>query len=172
MFPYMINNPHLCMGVDRLYFIILIVSAADHFGQLAALRRTWPQQDLMAQYPFQTVYLIGNTYNEDVQRRLIEENANNHDIVQSDFKDSYHNLTLKVLTGLKWVIQYCHQARYVLRANDDVYQDTLNIVQVLECNYSTIRRTVFGNLMQYAAVHRVGAGCTTWSAVHHGHAGL
>ena len=45
------------------------------------------------------------------------------DIVQADFEDSYRNLTLKSLTCLDWVINYCPSAQLVLTlCNDMAYR--------------------------------------------------
>ena len=37
------------------------------------------------------------------------------------FQDTYHNLTLKTIMGLKWTSIFCSQARFVLKTDDDIY---------------------------------------------------
>ena len=37
------------------------------------------------------------------------------------FQDTYHNLTLKTIMGLKWMSIFCPQAQYVLKTDDDIY---------------------------------------------------
>ena len=37
------------------------------------------------------------------------------------FQDSYHNLTLKTVMGLKWVKDHCSQARFVMKTDDDIF---------------------------------------------------
>ena len=39
----------------------------------------------------------------------------------SAFQDTYHNLTLKTIMGLKWMSIFCPQAQYVLKTDDDIY---------------------------------------------------
>ena len=37
------------------------------------------------------------------------------------FQDSYYNLTLKTVMGLKWVKDHCSQARFVMKTDDDIF---------------------------------------------------
>ncbi len=36
-------------------------------------------------------------------------------------QDTYHNLTLKTVMGLKWASIFCPQAKFVLKTDDDIY---------------------------------------------------
>lgn len=37
------------------------------------------------------------------------------------FQDSYHNLTLKTVMGLKWMSIFCPHAKFILKTDDDIY---------------------------------------------------
>ena len=50
------------------------------------------------------------------------------DLVQEEFVDTYDNLTLKTVAGLRWVSLYCSRARYVLKIDDHVF---VNLFAVL-----------------------------------------
>jgi len=43
------------------------------------------------------------------------------DLLVADFRDSYRNLTLKVLRGLRWVRDNCAQVKFILKADDDTF---------------------------------------------------
>jgi Galactosyltransferase len=47
----------------------------------------------------------------NVDSLLTSESAQYSDIVREDFLDSYENLTLKTLGGLKWAAIFCPQVR-------------------------------------------------------------
>ena len=37
------------------------------------------------------------------------------------FQDTYRNLTLKTVMGLKWSAIFCPQARHVMKTDDDIF---------------------------------------------------
>lgn len=51
------------------------------------------------------------------------------DIIIADMKDSYKNLTLKVLYMVEWASTYCSNARFFMKTDDDVF---LNVPLVLD----------------------------------------
>ncbi len=159
MFPYIINNPVLCSDRGPLYQVILVVTAPTHFLIRQMLRQTWAQNNLLKDYPSQTVFLIGNSHCNETQSALLKENETYGDIIQTDFKDSYHNITLKVLMGIKWVMRYCNNTRYVLRVNDDMFVDMINVVQIIEEKYPHANRTILGVPMFNVTVLRADAEC-------------
>ncbi|NWI21742.1 B3GT4 galactosyltransferase, partial [Crypturellus soui] len=52
---------------------------------------------------------------------LVHEAAAHGDLLQGPFADTYRNLTRKTLLLLAWAAARCPGARYVLKADDDVY---------------------------------------------------
>lgn len=55
----------------------------------------------------QTVFLVGQTTNNETQAKIIEESQIHQDIIQESFIDTYNNLTLKTLMLVKWVTNNC-----------------------------------------------------------------
>lgn len=55
----------------------------------------------------QTVFIVGQTTNNETQNKIIEESQTHHDIIQESFLDTYNNLTLKTVMMLKWVTNNC-----------------------------------------------------------------
>lgn len=58
-------------------------------------------------FRIQTVFLVGQTDNNDTQAKIIEESRIHNDLIQESFLDSYNNLTLKTVMMLKWVTRNC-----------------------------------------------------------------
>lgn len=82
------------------------------------------------------IFLVGTVNDSTVQQRIEEENYLHHDIVQGNFLDSYRNLTYKHVMGLKWVTYFCRQARFVFKADDDIFVDIFQLTSFLRYDKS------------------------------------
>ena len=51
--------------------------------------------------------------------------------MQERFIDSYYNLTVKSLMLVKWVTQNCVRFSYVLKADDDVFVNVKNLLDII-----------------------------------------
>lgn len=58
-------------------------------------------------FRIKTVFIVGQTNNDETQANIIEESRKHNDLIQERFFDSYNNLTLKTLMMLKWVTTNC-----------------------------------------------------------------
>lgn len=101
----------------RLLFVIK--SARPHSEQRLAIRQTWGNEKRFSDISIRTVFLLGtasHSNDESAESELLieEEDAKYGDIVQADFVDVYGNNTLKTMSGLKWVVEHCPHARYVV----------------------------------------------------------
>uniref|UniRef100_A0A8C3TLR9 Hexosyltransferase n=1 Tax=Catharus ustulatus TaxID=91951 RepID=A0A8C3TLR9_CATUS len=54
-----------------------------------------------------------------------------HDIIQQDFLDTYNNLTLKTLMGMRWVASYCSSTRFAMKTDTDVFVNTMHLIEKL-----------------------------------------
>ena len=61
--------------------------------------------------------------------QIVEEYRTHGDIIQEDFVDSYMNLTLKTIMGIKWAQNYCSKASFILKTDDDIF---VNIPLLME----------------------------------------
>ena len=59
----------------------------------------------------------------------MKENIQYADIVQGNFVDSYHNLSYKATMGNLWVSEFCEQAEFVVKADDDVFIDIFEVTR-------------------------------------------
>lgn len=64
-----------------------------------------------------------------MRNKFQEEVELYRDIVIADMKDTYRNLTLKVLYMMEWAFTRCSQARYYMKVDDDVF---FNVPLVLD----------------------------------------
>ena len=60
------------------------------------------------------------------------------DILQWDFMDTYNNLTIKSILALKWAPAFCSNAKFVIKMDDDVFLNAINLANFLESSYPHI----------------------------------
>ena len=154
------------VDAEVLFYIIVIISDPKNFFQRKAIRETWGQNNVIAKYPSRTIFVLGNMYDENIQNDIIVENDAYRDILQTDFKESYHNLTLKVLAAIKWIMTYCNQAKYMVRVNDEVMIDVFKMTEVLEVLIPKSTRTIAGEICYH---NRVWRKTTRWAVAENDH---
>ena len=73
------------------------------------------------------VFLLGMPQDSKLQPILEQENKEYHDIVQGGFYDTYRNLSYKNIMGKLWASQFCSQAEFVVKTDDDVFVDLYEV---------------------------------------------
>ena len=91
-----------------------------------------------ARHKAKVIFLLGSTAKPEpgLEREIAEEGAEHGDIVREDFLDTYQNLTLKTLAGVKWAGQWCHQAEFVMKTDDDMYVNLETMMEYLGREHS------------------------------------
>ena len=143
-------------GEKKDVFLLLLVSSLpSHFERRQAIRETWGKQRVF--FGKQTVLLFtlatetNNT--AEIQKKVNEENERHGDIIQAEFRESFHNLTLKVVFGLKWVTENCPHTKYYYKGDDDMFVNMKNIIQFLEKLSKEKHKAMFiGNAM-WTSIH-------------------
>ncbi|KAG9483351.1 hypothetical protein GDO78_009333 [Eleutherodactylus coqui] len=128
---YIINEPNKCR-VSRPFLILLIAVQAWQSEARQAIRQTWGKEDLLHGVQTLRLFLLGtDAAPNNAQQALVDESQKYRDIIQQDFLDTYNNLTLKTLMGLKWVTTYCPQIPYVMKTDSDMFVNTEYLVNKL-----------------------------------------
>uniref|UniRef100_U3JJP4 Hexosyltransferase n=2 Tax=Ficedula albicollis TaxID=59894 RepID=U3JJP4_FICAL len=129
-FTFLINEEEKCR--DRTPFLVLLISTtAAELQRRDAIRRSWGSEAAVPGVDILRLFMLGiNTrgINEDV---LLRESEQYHDIIQQDFLDTYNNLTLKTLMGMRWVASYCSGTRFAMKTDSDVFVNTMHLVEKL-----------------------------------------
>lgn len=147
-FEYVINN-NICD--NQTFLVILVHSAPENEAERTALRTTWAYPTRRLGKSIKTVFLLASRNTTVSQKTMVSENDRYHDIVQGNFIDSYKNLTYKLMMGMKWVTSYCPSAKFVLKADDDVFVDIYRIVDILRGRYRNANRLVLCNVFSEMA---------------------
>lgn len=111
--------------------VVTIKSAADHFEHRSAIRESWAS---VAQNETLIVFLLGrpagteDSNADETMVQIISEAEKYSDILLGDYTDTYANLTVKALSGLKWRNEDCSQPDYSLSIDDDTFVDLENLI--------------------------------------------
>ena len=161
-FDLLINRSAICADTAP-YMVILIPSAPRHIEKRRAIRNTWGRYGkklhFSSPYEFNSVklvFLMGKDVNSSDDHVQEYESERFRDIVFGNFRDTYNNLTRKVLLGLKWVTMFCPGAQYILKADDDSFVHIPNLVDMLMKNPADSKGCIYGKLNPRSPVQRIG----------------
>ena len=128
---FLINPSDICDVAD-LIILTYIHSAPGNYKKRAIIRATYGSLTNYTGKNLRLIFVVGKP-NSVAEQEVIEyESFEYGDILQGDFIDSYRNLTYKAMTAFRWVSTHCSNAKYVLKADDDVYFSITNLIELLE----------------------------------------
>ncbi|XP_067835878.1 beta-1,3-galactosyltransferase 5-like [Heptranchias perlo] len=114
--------PESRCDVSPPFLVLLVTSAVDQFEARSTIRQTWGRESTAHDRRVVTYFLLG--HGQEHQEQLVEESWKHKDIIQKNFSDSYHNLTVKVLMGLEWVKRFCPSSSFVMKTDTDMFVNT------------------------------------------------
>uniref|UniRef100_UPI0037E7F0CE beta-1,3-galactosyltransferase 2 n=1 Tax=Semicossyphus pulcher TaxID=241346 RepID=UPI0037E7F0CE len=128
-YRYILNQPAVCK--DRNPFLVFMVPVAPlEVAAREAIRKTWgaPGQDTL------TLFYVG--FHEvgqgsGTQAELEKESRKHADIIQMNFQDSYHNLTIKTMMMMNWLATYCPNASYAMKVDADIFVNVFYLMKWL-----------------------------------------
>lgn len=129
-FAYLMEQP-ACEA--HIVILILVHTAPGNRKKRSLIRQTWGMPQMtQGNSPLRLVFLLGAVQpHADIQHQLEEENARYMDMVQGNFHDAYRNMTYKHVMALKWFNQYCPHAQFLIKADDDVFVNTPQLLKLL-----------------------------------------
>ncbi|XP_056108779.1 lactosylceramide 1,3-N-acetyl-beta-D-glucosaminyltransferase A [Rhinichthys klamathensis goyatoka] len=137
-FPYLLNNKGVCTDKDVL-LLLFVKSSPGNFKRRQAIRSTWGDESYVSRelgVLVKVVFAMGANpdvfTNKSLLKDLQKEHVNHGDLVQQDFLDTFHNLTVKLLLQFHWTHENCAHARFLMTADDDVFIHMPNLVHYLQ----------------------------------------
>ncbi|NWU58739.1 B3GT2 galactosyltransferase, partial [Dromas ardeola] len=128
-FKFIIKEREKCK--DKTPFLILLIATRAAEIQLRySIRKTWGNESVVPGVEVVRLFMLG-IENKETNEVLLRESEQYRDIIQQDFLDTYHNLTLKTLMGMKWVASYCSGASFVMKTDSDVFVNTIYLIEKL-----------------------------------------
>ena len=89
-------------------------------------RSSWGNPDIPGVVT-KLAFFLGRPEDGKKQEKLQEENKKSGDIVQGDFLDTYRNLSYKAIMANLWVSEFCDQAEFVVKTDDDIFIDLYEV---------------------------------------------
>lgn len=132
-YKFIIDNTFKCESASP-FLVLMVPVAPRNSAARDAIRETWGRETLVRGRRVITLFVLGrpSTGNPaEQQRKLVQENQRHHDLIQSDFLDSYHNLTIKTMMILEWINTNCAGASYIMKIDSDMYLSVQNLVDLL-----------------------------------------
>ncbi|XP_063964978.1 lactosylceramide 1,3-N-acetyl-beta-D-glucosaminyltransferase-like [Lytechinus pictus] len=131
IYDFVVNPENTCK-VGNITLLILVKSAPSHFSRREVIRETYIRFVQENRMPAKVLFILGNPTAE-ADRDLIREESKLHgDILQVGFRDHYYNLTIKLIMGFKWTVNFCHHSDFLMSTDDDVMIDVANLVEDLK----------------------------------------
>jgi hypothetical protein len=70
--------------------------------------------------------------NLSVESRIHAESHRYGDLVQTDYLDTYRNLTFKAISWMKWVDEHCKGIENLVKSDDDIVVDVFRLDSYLK----------------------------------------
>ncbi|XP_028271096.1 beta-1,3-galactosyltransferase 2-like [Parambassis ranga] len=129
-YHFIMDNTEVCKS--KTPFLVLMVPVAPHnVVARDAIRQTWGKENLVQGEAVITLFLLGISGTADVEK-LKQENEQHHDLIQSDFIDTYLNLTIKTMVIMDWLATNCRSAAYAMKVDSDMFLNIDNLVIMLK----------------------------------------
>ncbi|XP_040270886.1 beta-1,3-galactosyltransferase 2-like [Bufo bufo] len=131
-YRFLINQPRKCLTRNP-FLLLLVIGESQDVKARDTIRMTWGNVSNYRDVDVMMLFLVGISpvMTGAIQRLLEEESTIYEDIVQQDFLDTYQNLTLKTLMGMEWVTDFCPNASYVMKVDNDVFLNVNYLVHQL-----------------------------------------
>ncbi|XP_061736203.1 beta-1,3-galactosyltransferase 1-like [Nerophis ophidion] len=97
-----------------------------------AIRLTWGKEKSVQGETILTLFMLGLAGGAEQQQKVIQENKLHHDLIQSNFVDSYLNLTIKTMVIMEWLATRCPTAAYAMKVDSDMFLNIDNLVLMLQ----------------------------------------
>lgn len=128
-YHFIMDQPDICR--NRTPFLVLMVPVApNNIAARDAIRQTWGKDSVVQGEVVFTLFLLGLSDGADAEK-LKQENQRHHDLIQSNFMDTYINLTIKTMVIMDWLATRCHTAAYAMKIDSDMFLNIDNLVIML-----------------------------------------
>ncbi|XP_076137156.1 beta-1,3-galactosyltransferase 2-like [Alosa pseudoharengus] len=149
-YHFLINEPDVCQRQQPFLVLMVPVHPGNERAR-QAIRSTWGNETVVQGKVVTTLFLLGSL-NSDVatpmaKEMVYSESARHHDILQSDFLDTYLNLTIKTMVIMDWLATYCPGAAYAMKIDSDMFLNMENLMSLLLMPQTPKQNYITGYLM-------------------------
>ncbi|KAJ8950405.1 hypothetical protein NQ314_007945 [Rhamnusium bicolor] len=137
-------NSQICPDLGKnIKLLIAVTSAPSHESARLAVRETWGHFAIRKDIAI--AFMLGATSNKTLNDKIDKEQELYGDIIRGKFIDTYDNLTLKTISMLEWVDNYCPKASFVLKTDDDMFINVSRLLAFI-AKHKPEQRAIYGRL--------------------------
>ncbi|XP_070683778.1 beta-1,3-galactosyltransferase 5-like [Pempheris klunzingeri] len=129
-YHFIMDNTEACKN-NTPFLVLMVPVAPKNVAARDAIRQTWGRDRLVQGEVVLTLFMLGLSRGADAEQ-LKQENQQHHDLIQSDFIDSYLNLTIKTMVIMDWLATRCPTAAYAMKIDSDMFLNIDNLVIMLQ----------------------------------------
>ncbi|XP_067271149.1 beta-1,3-galactosyltransferase 2 [Pseudorasbora parva] len=130
-YTFILDQPEKCEQ-QKPFVVVIVPVAPENFKARKIIRMTWGSEELIQDGVVVVLFLLGSQIgNTTLQEQLQNESQQYQDLLQSNFQDSYRNLTIKTMVMMEWLSRKCQQASYAVKVDADVLLNVNNLIKML-----------------------------------------
>lgn len=117
----------------NFYIFVLILTTKNALDRRDAIRNTWLNLAVASRFQVIHKFVIGtqDLDSSEVDKLDVENRENKDILFLNDLKDSYQNLTLKVLKSFKWINENI-DCKFILKVDDDSFVRLGKLLEAVE----------------------------------------
>ncbi|XP_028315515.1 beta-1,3-galactosyltransferase 2-like isoform X2 [Gouania willdenowi] len=133
-YQFLMDEPNRCQ--EESPFLVLIIPVEPHNQEARnIIRNTWGKETMVLGHVVSHYFLLGLSTEgygtKAFQEELLLESQRHHDILQSNFVDSYKNLTIKTMVMFEWLSTHCSNTSYAMKIDSDIFLNVQKLVDLL-----------------------------------------
>ena len=114
---------------DKTYLFIFVVSHFENFAKRKDARKSWAlvstlnttiKMRSVVLPEIRVVFVLGRAPSPEQNAIVAQEQKLHGDILQINTNETYENLVYKTLIGLRYARDFCSNAKYVMKVDDDI----------------------------------------------------
>ena len=131
-FNYSIAQKDFCHS-NSPFLLILVISKDSNVNQRKTIRETWGSVKSHQGLAIKTLFVLGTSnHDHGLHEDVILENDRNNDILSINLPEKYEHLTFKSRAALQWAVTHCPAARFILKTDDDCFNNPGKFVDYLK----------------------------------------
>uniref|UniRef100_A0A3Q3QRK7 Hexosyltransferase n=1 Tax=Monopterus albus TaxID=43700 RepID=A0A3Q3QRK7_MONAL len=133
-YSFILDEPNRCRQESP--FLVLMIPVAPHEREARdRIRNTWGNQTTVLGQVVSHYFLLGLSREDDgkekLQEQVLQESQIHQDIIQSNFLDSYNNLTIKTMVMFEWLSSHCPTTSYAMKVDSDIFLNVHKLTDML-----------------------------------------
>ncbi|TRY69931.1 hypothetical protein TCAL_02825 [Tigriopus californicus] len=154
-----VSGADICQKKPKVDILVVVISSPSHILQRNSIRESWGEQ-VKERKRMALLFILGRS--PDLDQHVINESIQYEDIVLTNHEDTYENLSLKILAALQWYQDFCPQAKYLVKVDDDVFMQIPRLHTLLAgMNRSKLnhgKKLILGNVASgWAPSHEINS---------------